>query len=178
LNEERISNLFSQFIPKPTTNEPIFYTQPLEVYVISYLTNQTTLSLTNIEHIADEFTALYPAFILTKIKQTKEQYKEQVLLSLRPFINKPKEYIIKELLKKSNTWDNYSLSMIYLLQLQQLEDEEEEEEEEEEEKDKVPENLKKYITNFSLLLIKNIQIKAEQRNSAGKTLTIMEDFIF
>ena len=173
LNEERISNLFFQFIPKPTTDEAIFYNQPLEVYVISYLTNQTTLSLTNIEHIAEDFTALYPAFILTKIKQTKEQYKEQVILSLRPFINKPKEYIIKELLKKSNTWDNYSLSMIYLLQLQQLEDEEEEEEEE-----KVPENLKKYITNFSLLLIQNIQIKGEQRNNAGKTLTIMEDFIF
>ena len=171
LNEERISNLFFQFIPKPTTDEAIFYNQPLEVYVISYLTNQTTLSLTNIEHIAEDFTALYPAFILTKIKQTKEQYKEQVILSLRPFINKPKEYIIKELLKKSNTWDNYSLSMIYLLQLQQLEDEEEEEE-------KVPENLKKYITNFSLLLIQNIQIKGEQRNNAGKTLTIMEDFIF
>uniref|UniRef100_A0A6C0HW56 Protein kinase domain-containing protein n=1 Tax=viral metagenome TaxID=1070528 RepID=A0A6C0HW56_9ZZZZ len=167
LNEERISNLFFQFIPKPSTNEPIFYNQPLEVYVISYLTNQTTLSLTNIEHIAEDFTTLYPVFILTKIKQTKEQYKEQVILSLRPFINKPKEYIIKELLKKSNTWDNYSLSMIYLLQLQQLEDEEE-----------VPENLKKYITNFSLLLIQNIQIKGEQRNSAGKTLTIMEDFIF
>ena len=158
LNEERISNIFSQFIPPPLSqpsSHSILYNQPLEIYVISYLTihiNLTTLSLTNIEQIAEDFTALYPPFILTKIKQTKEQ----ALLSLRPFINKPKEYIIKELLKKNNTWDKYSLSMIYLLQLQQLEEKEEE---------KVPENLKKYITNFSQILIQNIQIKAEERNT-------------
>ena len=155
MNEERISNIFSQFIPPPLSqpsSHSILYNQPLEIYVISYLTihiNLTTLSLTNIEQIAEDFTALYPPFILTKIKQTKEQ----ALLSFRPFINKPKEYIIKELLKKCDTWDKYSLSMIYLLQLHELEEA------------SVPENLKKYITNFSQILIQNIQIKAEERNT-------------
>jgi hypothetical protein len=158
LNEERISNLFSQFMPplSQPSSHSILYTQPLEVYAISYLTihiNLTTLSLTNIEQIAEDFTALYPPFILTKLKQTKEQYKEQALLSFRPFINKPKEYIIKELLKKCDTWDKYNLSMIYLLQLHELEEA------------SVPENLKKYITNFSQILIQNIQIKAEERNT-------------
>jgi hypothetical protein len=44
----------------------------------------------------------------------KENFKKECIQSLKKYIDKPKSNIICNILENHNTWDNYSLSFIYL----------------------------------------------------------------
>jgi len=47
-------------------------------------------------------------------EKTKENYKISCIETLKKYINKPKSVIIQDILKNTNKWDVYSLSMLYL----------------------------------------------------------------
>ena len=47
-------------------------------------------------------------------QQYRENYYKLSMECLKKYINKPKIEIITEILKYSNTWDNYELSILYL----------------------------------------------------------------
>uniref|UniRef100_A0A6C0EWU4 Protein kinase domain-containing protein n=1 Tax=viral metagenome TaxID=1070528 RepID=A0A6C0EWU4_9ZZZZ len=172
LNEERKSNLFKSYIPKNQNQNQsnIFYTQPLEVYVISFLENQSnnsSLSLSNIELLCSNFTTLSFSSLSIFSETYIKEYKEQAVFSLRCYINKPKEYVVNELLKNSSTWDNYSLSMLYLhlLNFHFV---------------GAGENHmnNKFIISFSQILMNNIHAEASYRCSPSQTLELFEEALY
>ena len=172
LNEERKSNLLKSYIPKNQNQNQsnIFYTQPLEVYVISFLENQennSSLSLSNIELLCSNFTTLSFSSLSIFSETYIKEYKEQAVFSLRCYINKPKEYVINDLLNNSSTWNNYSLSMLYLhlLNFHFV---------------GAGENHmnNKFITSFSQILMNNIHAKVYYRCSASQTLELFEEVLY
>jgi hypothetical protein len=178
LNEERKSNLFKSYIPKTLTQNQnqnqnnIFYTQPLEVYVISFLENQennSSLSLSNIELLCSNFTTLSFSSLSIFSETYIKEYKEQAVFSLRCYINKPKEYVINDLLNNSSTWNNYSLSMLYLhlLNFHFVDT-----------RECASKLNNKFITSFSQLLMNNIHAKVAYRCSASQTLELFEDVLY
>jgi hypothetical protein len=72
-----------------------------------------TISYSFIEEITEVF--IQNLSVLSLFSQNyKDNYKNTCINSLKQYINKPKNEIICEVLKYYNTWDNYSLSLIYL----------------------------------------------------------------
>jgi len=176
LNEERKSNLFKSYIPKTQTQNPnptnIFYTQPLEVYVISFLENQennSSLSLSNIELLCSNFTTLSFSSLSIFSETYIKEYKEHAVFSLRCYINKPKEYVINDLLNNSSTWNNYSLSMLYLhlLNFHFVDT-----------RECASKLNNQFITSFSQLLMNNIHAKVAYRCSASQTLELFEEVLY
>ena len=102
---------FSQIIEKISD-----YTyKPLEIHVIFYLikSNETSLSFSAIDSICNNFVSNMRILSLFS-QQYKEKYYKTSMECLKKFINKPKIDIIREILRYSNTWDNYELSTLYL----------------------------------------------------------------
>ena len=102
-------------------NETEDYTyKPLEVHLLFYLIKNdlNTVSYSLIEDICDnyiksiDFTSLFSIF---NDKNYAEYFKNECANSLIKYINKPKSYIISDIITNSmNTWDVYSVSLIYL----------------------------------------------------------------
>jgi len=107
LDENYISNI----IPKITD----YTCKPLEVYILFYLimNNQETLSYHFIESVVAFF--IDNMNVLTLFTENyRNTYKKQCIEYLKQYINQPKKQIISELLTYYETWDNYSLSIIYI----------------------------------------------------------------
>jgi hypothetical protein len=107
LNETYITNII-----KKTTD---FCNKPLEVHVLFYLieNNLNTISYSFIEEITEVF--VKNLSILTLFSQNyKDNYKTNCINSLKKYINKSKSSIINDILEYYDTWDSYSLSVIYL----------------------------------------------------------------
>ena len=89
--------------------------KPLEVHVLFYLIikNNKTLSYSLIDSICENY--IKNMNILDLFSQSyRENYKSICIEYLKQYINKSKIEIISDILKYIHTWDNYSLSIIYL----------------------------------------------------------------
>ena len=89
--------------------------KPLEVHVLFYLikNDMSTISHTFIEEICEVFTNNLT--VLSFFSQSyRENYKELCKRALVKYINKPKSYIVHDILQKHGTWDIYSVSVLYL----------------------------------------------------------------
>jgi hypothetical protein len=89
--------------------------KPIEIHVIFYLikNNEDSLSFYAIDSICNNF--IQNMEILSLFSQNfKDNYYKTSINCLKKYINKPKKEIITEILKYSNTWDNYELSILYL----------------------------------------------------------------
>ena len=95
----------------------IYTNSPLEIYVIIYLNKYKpeTLKTSSIEIICkkyvDNITYQYLSFITANSKNNI--YLNSVKF-MTQFLDMPREKVKCELMKYSHTWDNYSLSIIYL----------------------------------------------------------------
>jgi hypothetical protein len=92
-----------------------FSFQPLEVHVLYYFLNNelTTLSSTQIEDICSYYVNSVPIFSLFS-ESYREKYKEKCLKTLNKYVNQNQTFIVDELTKFCNTWDNYALTILYL----------------------------------------------------------------
>jgi len=107
LNEKYITNII-----KKTTD----YThKPLEVHILFYLIQNdiSTISYSFIEEICEVFVDNLTVLAFFSEKY-KESYKLSCMESLKKYINIPKCDIISDILKQTEKWDVYSLSMLYL----------------------------------------------------------------
>jgi hypothetical protein len=52
--------------------------------------------------------------VYNKLDLTKESYKQMCMETIKKYINKPKTYIIRDILQSANKWDVYSLSVLYI----------------------------------------------------------------
>ena len=107
LNEEYISNIIQNL------NDNYVY-KPFEVHILFYLikNNINTISHSFIEEISDFYIKNLSVLNLFSEKY-KESYKKACVDFLKKYINKPKTYIISDILKYYDKWDVYSISVLY-----------------------------------------------------------------
>jgi len=98
---------------------PSVYSLPLEVHIIAFLQDpdfeRKSISHTNIEDICKTFIIKNQALRGFSQEFIKDFYKKCVIhvLSLS-IVNESREKIVAHMLNFSNTWDNYSLSALFL----------------------------------------------------------------
>jgi hypothetical protein len=110
-----ISTLNEEYITKIIKKHNDYAHKPLEAHVLFYLiqNNMPTISYSFIEEICHIFTKNLTVLELFSEKY-RESYKATAIESLKKYVNKPKSDVILDILSKHNTWDVYSLSIIYL----------------------------------------------------------------
>jgi hypothetical protein len=89
--------------------------KPLEVHILFYIIQNDILyiSYSFIEEICEVY--INNLSILNLFSENyKESYKASCIKSLNKYINKPKTYIINDILNYYDKWDVYSLSVLYL----------------------------------------------------------------
>ncbi len=96
---------------------PSYYIWPLEIHIISFLANNDdclTISKEDIENICKNYVVKNRALLIMDKNEIIKYYKKCVTYMMR-FVNKPKMEIIMVLKNDGiKTWDNYSLSIMYL----------------------------------------------------------------
>ena len=107
LDYNYVSNILNKF-------EDFTY-QPLEVNILFYFlnTNMITISYSFIEELCENFTKNLTILNLFS-ENYKKIYKEQCIETMKKYINKPKQYIIDDILERNNKWDVYGISLIYI----------------------------------------------------------------
>jgi hypothetical protein len=111
----QISKLNIEYITNIIKKTKDYSLKPLEVHVLFYLieNNLETISYSFIEEIVEVF--MQKLSILSFFSQGyRENYKNACILSLKKYMNMPKTEIILDILKYSDTWDIYSMSVLYL----------------------------------------------------------------
>ena len=147
---------------------PQLYSLPLEVHLISFLKNECgekgSISNANIEQICKDFIVKNQAISTFSQEFIKEYYKKCVssILSLS-ITNKKREIIIRDLMEYSKTWDNYSISVLFLPIIQKL-------------YKKTNKNL--FLHGYSQLLLSNMDPNPKNRHSTAETLVKFQDLFF
>jgi len=138
-------HLFQEYIPH-------YYFWSLEVHIICFLnSNIKTLSKTDIEDICKQYIIKNKGLRNLPKEYIQNYYQTCVkwLISLC-IVNQQREKIIEEMLKHSQTWNYFSLSMMYLPKITTLL-----------EKTKTKNNV--FLVSFINLLLKNIDPIPEKR---------------
>lgn len=99
------------------------YIYPLEVAVIRFLNkraNMSSLSSSNIDEICAQFfdNGLGSLSLFSKTYISK--LKDATLFSLRSYINKSPSFIIQQMMSTCSTWDNYGMSILYLVLMRDI----------------------------------------------------------
>jgi hypothetical protein len=92
-----------------------FTYQPFEIHILFYFVNHniTTISYSFIEEFCENF--VENLNILTLFSENyKTFYKEKCIETMKKYINNSKKAIIDDILERSDKWDVYGISMIYL----------------------------------------------------------------
>ena len=131
--------------------------KPLEAHVLFYLikNNEQTLSYSSIDSICDFFVQNHPIVLLFSLSY-KNQLFQTCCNSLKKYINVPKPAIINEIIQYSYTWDNYSLSLLYLYFVCNI--------------NKTISLKDCFLTKFYMLLNKNIHPDPKKRETLQNTI--------
>jgi len=108
INEEYFSKIIENL------NDNYIY-KPLEVHVLFYLIKNeiNTISYSFIEEICEVYTKNLSVLSFFSQKYV-ENYKKCCIETLKQYVNKDKREIIELLLENVETWDLFSLSVLYL----------------------------------------------------------------
>jgi len=148
LNEEYLFNIME--------NVGDYTLKPLEVHVLFHLikNNESTLSYSSVESICDFFVKNNSLLSLFSLKY-KDLFFDTCCDTLKKYINKPKNYIINDIIQYSHTWDNYSLSFLYLYFVGNI--------------NKTFSLKNCFLTKFSVLLNKNLHPEPLKRETIQNT---------
>ena len=93
---------------------PDYYIWPLEVHYLNYIENiEDDPTLDNIKSLVNDFVNSNSA--LNKLSHAfQEKYKKKSVSVLSQYLDKPSTEVKLDILKYWNTWDNYSISIMYL----------------------------------------------------------------
>lgn len=144
---------------------PDYYIWAPEIHCINYLVNFPDANMTNnlAKKIADECTKHNKALVIFS-PEFVEEYRNSSEEFLRKFVGKKRENIIRTLISYYNTWDNYSLSILYLKLIGFLFN-------------------KRFFKNhliilFSQLLLYNISPDPNKRKSLDETIRMYNNIFF
>jgi hypothetical protein len=144
-----------------------------ELVLVSYMKNNNiqALSLYNIEQIIDiiinNIPQPYPNHVLCL-----NNFKNNGLKYFEKYVNKSYEYIIKDIIKYSHTWDNFSLSLLQLkicIDINTIHYSESE--------PTYLQNTNNFIILFMKLLVQNISIDPNNRLSIEDTTNKFNDIL-
>jgi len=97
-------------------NKMEYYTyQPFEIHILYYFVKHKmiTISYTFIEEFCEEY--IENLHILRLFSESyKKKYKEQCIETMRKYINRPRKYILDNILERNEKWDVYGISMLFL----------------------------------------------------------------
>ena len=150
-------NLNEDYLCKIVDKMDDFSNMPLEIHVIFYLikNNENTLSYSIISEICDNF--VKNTRVLSIFSQIyRDNFKISCIETLKKYINVPKKDIIGDILLFSGTWDNYSLSILFLEIIGNI--------------SRIFSLKDNFITKFSILLSKNINPIPSKREELSETL--------
>ena len=158
LSDNNMHNYFYVYAPD-------YYVWCLDINIISYLINETkdSLTLDDAAEIAELTTAACIA-IEDFGNEVIDDYRNMCLKQAQKYVGKNRDEVIYDLLDKCWTWDNYSLSVMFIRILTLLFP------------DKDARN--KMVTLFLELLFKNIDPDPEKRLSINETQQFFEDIFF
>ena len=110
-----LDNLKNDYFIKIIENSEDVTNKPLEVFLLNYLIrfDEESLSESLIDIICEKYIKNLK-FLEFFSKDYNKKYKNECIKTLKKYINKPKEIIMNDILKYINTWDNYSISILYL----------------------------------------------------------------
>lgn len=110
-----ISKLNEHYITNIIENIGNFINKPIEVHVLFYLihNNLETISYSFIEDVTEYYTKNLGLLCFFS-QEYNINFKNECVKTLKKYINKSKTDIIKEILDYHDTWDCYSLSILYL----------------------------------------------------------------
>ena len=94
---------------------PDYYIWPLEVHCINFLLNEDSskLTMSSVNKIAREVTKHNKGLTIFT-ESFKKEYEKACIDALKPYIGKPVNDTISDLIKNYKTWDNFGLSILYL----------------------------------------------------------------
>jgi serine/threonine protein kinase len=154
-------NIFTYFY----TYSPDYYIWPLEVHVINFLLHETTVPLTekDIKSICKEYVN-YNKGLINFSEDFKRDYLRGCEAYLQGYVGKDKKKTIELLIAFYPTWDNYSLSILYLKTFSFM----------------FPQGFHKnsLILYFSQMLLYNIHPNPEKRYSLEETKQKFKDIFF
>jgi hypothetical protein len=155
-NSMRLSKIDEPTISKIIDGINDYTYKPLEVYVLFYLIKNdlNTISYSLIEEICDFYIANLTVLTLFSLEYQKN-FKNLCIRTLKNYINEPKSGIIIKIIKHHSTWDNYSLSLLYLHIVANIL--------------RVFSCKKTFISEFGLILLKNISPEPTDRDMLEKT---------
>ena len=138
--------------------------QPLEIHILFYFVkhHMVTISYSFIEEFCENF--VENLNILRLFSETyKKSYKEQCIETMRKYINLPRKEIIDNILERSNKWDVYGISMVYLQIFGCI--------------SRVFSLKGTFISKITLELSKNIHPNSDKRMSLEETLNIFNKYL-
>ena len=145
---------------------PDYYIWPLEVHLINFMLHEninSSLSETNIQYICKQFIEHNKALELFS-SEFKKKYENLCIESLTSYLGYTSDNIMSIIESSYQTWDNYSLSVLYLRILQIMFNK------------GFVEN--KLIIYFSQLLLENINPYSNKRYSVKETMNKYKDIFF
>lgn len=158
-NNENILNLILNLKNMIFHYDPSYFYWPIELHLISFIfqNNLLSVSYSNILQIIEDLTNENNNPILKNFSNNiKQKYYDDGLNYLKQFVNKSINYIIKNIFLYFKTWDNYSLSIMYLeiiINIHKL----------------LNNKNNNFIVNFMKILLKNISFNPSLRFSIKLT---------
>jgi hypothetical protein len=110
-----INSLDEQYISEFIKNTRDYTYKPIEVHILFYLIcrNESIISYSLADTICSNYVKHLPVLRFFSREQISV-FETKTMQFIEQFINRRKSDIIIELLHSVNTWDNYSLSVMYL----------------------------------------------------------------
>ena len=108
LNESNMKQYFYVYAPS-------YYIWCIDIIIINFLLHETTTDLTDLD--AKTISTLYVASnkaLNICSREFVERYLDLCIKQTKTYVGRPRDEVIQELLSYNKTWDNYSLSIIYL----------------------------------------------------------------
>ena len=144
---------------------PDYYVWCIDINIINYLLHETTGVLTDGD--AESISYLYVASnrpLQMYSQEYIQQFLDECIIQTKKYVGRPRDEVIDELIGYSNTWDNYSLSIIYLGVISNL--------------FKKTKPNSKFILNMTNLLLENISPDPTKRLSIKETMSRYSDIYY
>tara|TARA_Y100000389_G_C17461454_1_gene522049 strand:+ start:2109 stop:3260 length:1152 start_codon:yes stop_codon:yes gene_type:complete len=144
---------------------PEYYVWPLEVHILSFILHETNVELTSTDskRIAEEYTASNSALSIYS-HELRSLFQNACEREINKYVGKPRTNVIFDLMKFYKTWDNYSISIIFLKLFEYI----------------FPNGYynNALLINFSELLLLNINPNPDKRLTIDDTIKKFNDIFY
>ena len=145
--------------------DPEYIQWPIELHLLAFIFRNQCISISpsNVNQIVNDL--IQNNYILNNFSETiKEHYRKDGMQFLSQFVNKPLNEIISTITFHFKTWDNYSLSLLYLQIFVKI-------------YNSMKNKKNKFIMDFMKLLLKNISFNPKNRLSIKNTKNMFQYLI-